>query len=223
MSYILDALRRADAERERDPARGIHAQPAAGVPAHARARIPVWAWPAAGLLLVGVVALATWQRTAPVASAPPGPVPAPVATAAVPAAAAVMPPAPPPVVVERVRIVAAPMAAAPAAKPAAPTATVATAAAAAVAAPQAAVAVSAVPAADRILNLAELPPDVQRELPKLAITGGVYSENAAQRMLIVGGQVFNEGAELAHGVVLDQIRPRAAVLRYRGYRYSVTY
>jgi hypothetical protein len=35
--------------------------------------------------------------------------------------------------------------------------------------------------------------------------------------------VFNEGAELARGVVLDQIRPHAAVLRYRGYRYSVSY
>ncbi len=28
MSYILDALKKADAQRERDPARGIHAQSA---------------------------------------------------------------------------------------------------------------------------------------------------------------------------------------------------
>ena len=62
---------------------------------------------------------------------------------------------------------------------------------------------------------------MQQALPKLAISGGVYSENAAQRMLIVGGQVVNEGAELAPGVVLEQIRPRNAVLRFRGWRYSV--
>ncbi|RYY69139.1 MAG: hypothetical protein EOO24_51245, partial [Comamonadaceae bacterium] len=37
MSYILDALRKADAERERDPARGIHAQPMAGLPGTDRA------------------------------------------------------------------------------------------------------------------------------------------------------------------------------------------
>jgi general secretion pathway protein B len=79
------------------------------------------------------------------------------------------------------------------------------------------------PAADRVLNLAELPGDVQRDVPKLAISGGVYSDNAVQRMLIVGGQVVSEGAELASGVVLEQIRPRSAVLRFRGYRYSVGY
>jgi len=213
MSYILDALRRADAERERDPARGIHAQPAAGAQAGGRHRVPAWAWPAGLLLVVAAAGVATWQRTSMPAPVPQAAAPAPVAAIAVAPAAVVMPPAPPPpVVVERVRVVAAPAAAA--AKPAAPAAPVAVAPASA---PQPAA------AGERVLNLAELPPDVQRDLPKLAITGGVYSENAAQRMLIVGGQVFHEGAELAQGVVLDQIRPRAAVLRFRSYRYSVTY
>ena len=73
------------------------------------------------------------------------------------------------------------------------------------------------------MAIADLPADLQRELPKLAISGGVHSTNAAQRMLIVGGQVVNEGAELAPGVVLEQIRARSAVLRFRGFRYSVPY
>ncbi|MVQ28295.1 GspB domain-containing protein [Ramlibacter sp. MAH-25] len=59
--------------------------------------------------------------------------------------------------------------------------------------------------------------------PKLAITGGVYSPNAAQRMLIVNGQVFNEGAEPVPGVLLEQIRPNQAVLSWRGQRYLVGY
>ncbi|RYY67112.1 MAG: hypothetical protein EOO24_53520, partial [Comamonadaceae bacterium] len=33
----------------------------------------------------------------------------------------------------------------------------------------------------------------------------------------------NEGAVLAPGVVLEQIRARAAVLQFRGYRFSVGY
>ncbi|NNU42734.1 general secretion pathway protein GspB [Ramlibacter montanisoli] len=70
---------------------------------------------------------------------------------------------------------------------------------------------------------AELPAEVQKDLPKLAISGGVHSENAAQRMLVVGGQVLSEGAEVAPGVVLEQIRAGTAVLRFRGYRYSVGY
>jgi general secretion pathway protein B len=151
----------------------------------------------------------------------------------------VLPPAPPPVIVERVRVVAAPAVAATVAKPGAPAraagpAVVATAQPAAAtpqpaattaqpAAPPAAPAAAAAPAADRVFAVTELPADVQKDLPKLAITGGVHSENPAQRMLVVGGKVVNEGAELAPGVVLDQIRPRSAVLKFRGWKYSVGY
>src|SRR5690606_25940677 len=121
---------------------------------------------------------------------------------AVPVATRVSPPAPPPLPT--------PVVARPAPQPEAP-------AAAAAPAPASA------PEPARILAFADLPAAVRSELPKLAISGGVHSENAAQRMLIVGGQVVNEGAELAPGVVLEQIRPRTAVLRYKDYRYSVSY
>lgn len=74
-----------------------------------------------------------------------------------------------------------------------------------------------------MLAIADLPPDVQRELPKLSITGGVYSDNASQRMLIVGGQVMGEGAEVAPGLVLEQVRAKSAVFRFRGHRFSLAY
>jgi general secretion pathway protein B len=52
----------------------------------------------------------------------------------------------------------------------------------------------------------------------------VYSGSREQRLLIVGGQVVGEGAEVAPGVVLEQVRPNnQAVLNYRGQRYTVTY
>jgi general secretion pathway protein B len=51
----------------------------------------------------------------------------------------------------------------------------------------------------------------------------VYSVNASQRMLIVNGQVFTEGGEVGAGVVLEEIRPKAAVLKFRGSRYTVAY
>src|SRR5690606_14016922 len=62
---------------------------------------------------------------------------------------------------------------------------------------------------DRVLALSELPAEVRNALPKLAISGGVHSAVAAQRMLIVGGEVQREGAEVAPGVMLEQIRARA--------------
>lgn len=193
MSYILDALRKADAERERDPARGIHAQPA--TPADARtARVtPGWVWGGAALFGAVLAAFVAWpEEPRPVAAAAPLEAPAPL-PAVVPVATAVSPPAPAPL---PTLVVARPASVAPTPAAAPP---------------------------DRILAFADLPADVQRELPKLVISGGVHSDNAAQRMLVVGGQVVNEGAELAPGVVLEQIRARNAVLRYRGYRYSVAY
>lgn len=84
----------------------------------------------------------------------------------------------------------------------------------------AAAATSAAPAAP-----ASAPPlaGLPAEAPKLAISGGVYSANAAQRMLIVNGQVFNEGVEVAPGLLLEEIRSKAAVIRFRGSRYTVPY
>jgi general secretion pathway protein B len=231
MSYILDALRRADAQRESDPARGIHAQTAAVAQPPARPRALALL---AGFLGAGALALAGYalwpapsQPDAPVRLAAPAAVPAPaapaVATAISPAAPAV--PAPPPVV-QKVAA-AAPERAAPRPAPAvAPPAAAGPAGAASAGAPPAVAApagaaVAPAAAPDRIVAFSELPPDIQRELPKLAISGSVHSDNAAQRLLVVGGQVVNEGAELAPGVVLEQIRARSAVLRFRNWRYSV--
>jgi general secretion pathway protein B len=236
MSYILDALRKADADRERDPARGIHAQPAAGLPPRTVSAVPRWSAALAVLAVVAVTAYVMLGRDAPSADVAvaraAAPTPAPVAIevvpapapAVVPVAAVVLPAAPPVVVAPPIaapeRPVAKPSAGVPA-KPAVPV----VAAVAPGAVLKAAPAPESAPAssADRVLAVNELPADVQRELPKLAISGGVHSDNAAQRMLIVGGQVMAEGAELAPGVVLEQIRAKSAVLRFRGFRYSVAY
>jgi len=66
MSYILDALRRADAERSRGAVPGLHAQglPADAEPAARDHRLLIWAAGAAGVLLVaGIVILlaAPWK------------------------------------------------------------------------------------------------------------------------------------------------------------------
>lgn len=60
-------------------------------------------------------------------------------------------------------------------------------------------------------------------LPPLVVTGGVYSANAANRMLIVNGQVYNEGAQPAPGVMLEEIRSGSAVLSFGGARFAVRY
>ena len=253
MSYILDALRRADSERERGAVPGLHTQavPVGGDPAETEPRSKPWVWiiVAAFIALLGLVAWLWLGRAAsqdsavaarlaapPVAiAAAPLPVaavaaPPPVAAAASTAAATALPavtaaaasapsarvPAPP------ARKTATSVAAAPTRKPlesAAPASTPAAAKPTAKAEPAA----KASEAEGRIYALTELPEEIRRELPKPAIGGSIYSKSAANRMLVINGQVFHEGDELAQALSLDQIKPKSAILKFKGFRYEVTY
>jgi general secretion pathway protein B len=277
MSYILDALRKADAQRQRDPARGIHAQAlrTGEGAASARSSHGTWVWSAVALVLAALASGAWYlsrggdtisaptsgraetvarapaagaaSLAAPVVGAPvvgnaapapfaapvpaPGPAPASPAPpnrvdAPAPAATPAMPPVRDPRATSLPTLRGGPQPgfgapgtfnpSVPAVQPAAPPAAPAAATQAPAAPPNA-----SVPAAPAVSapTASGLPPDA----PKLAISGGVYSNSAAQRMLIVNGQVFNEGSEVAPGVVVEAIQARTAVLRFRGARYTVAY
>ena len=216
MSYILDALRKADAQRARDPARGIHALPDTAAVAGGAGRKGRSGWAAASIAAAILVACAwLWLRAAPSVSPAPAQATAPPPPVVVRIAPAT-PPAPP-----ANEVLPPPLPSEPAVTAVVKTAPLATPAArvAATAAPP----LAAASAPERTYSLAELPADVQQALPKFSVTGGVYSENVAQRMLVVNGQVFNEGSEIATGVVLEQIRPRVALLKFRGVRISQPY
>ena len=220
MSYILDALRRADAERERGTVPGIHAQQVPGAsPPPGDAPSP-WPWAAggAGLLLLGGLA---WLWLAP--DAPPAAMEATVATWTPPLEPATQPaPVPAP----------APPAAAPAAPPVVSLPpiesrhTLAGPPAARVAAtkPAAASAAHAASAADApVPSLQDLPEALRQQIPALTIGGSIYSDDPANRFLIINGQVVHEGHPVAPGLVLEQIRLKAAVLRFKGQRFVVSY
>lgn len=200
MSMILEALRRADAQREGDRRRGIHAQPLAlpgddeddrGFFLRVRQAYPWLPW-ASGLAVLLAASLGWYGGRSPPAVAiearveePPGPAQAP-------------PPRPAPGLPPADAIVPAPVAAVagpPAARPLVP-------------------AEIASPARSRALPA---------DMPPLAISGGVHANTPDRRMLIVNGQVHGEGAEPAPGVRIEQIRPNAAVLRYRGQLYEVSF
>jgi general secretion pathway protein B len=64
-------------------------------------------------------------------------------------------------------------------------------------------------------------PDLQRELPPIVFGGSVYSEQAPARIVVLNGRVFREGETIMPDLVVDEIRPRGAVLRWRGQRFSL--
>jgi general secretion pathway protein B len=89
-------------------------------------------------------------------------------------------------------------------------------------APAPAPAAEAAPAAPpeaRVPRLSELPESLRRELPRLTISGSVYSDDPASRFVIINGEVQREGAKLGPDLVLEQIGARELVLRFKGQRF----
>lgn len=247
MSYILEALRRAEAERQRGAVPHLHAQPALASSADvAKAgRWPRGLWlggPLAALLVLAslgwwvgrdkaVVAPVAVQ--APSASPPPPaaivapmPVSVPVPVHVMPAAPVArlgMSSSPPPM---PAGVTATGSANAPAIAPVAPTtpplAKSATASTPVVTAPGAASAPAQVVApVATIPTLAELPATLRQGLPPLTLGGIVHSAQAAQRLVILNGQVLHEGDRHTPELQVEQIRPRSVVLSFRGQAFEL--
>jgi general secretion pathway protein B len=230
MSYILEALKKAQAERQLGNAPTIHAlQPVQATPASAAAsRRPLLIGVAAGVLVASAVAVVALRQQAPVQVAAVAPVPAtapaPVApvSAVPPATAAQTAPVPvPPAGQERSVAKAAPVA--PAAQLANP---------APVRQPRRAPTPNEshretprvhLAAEDNVRNLNELPEAIQREVPRVVFGGYIYSPNPADRLLLIDKMLRHEGEEVAPGLVLEKLQPKGAVMNYRGYRYRVAY
>lgn len=215
MSYILDALKRAESERlgaaVHTPLPSSFAAPRA-----ARRRLPAarWMLPLAGGLALGALLLNFMAEPGPQVEAETVPAQAAAAAAAAPAAvqAPILPPALPAVSPPRAAV-------APAPHPA-PRAT----RAGTVPAPSARPAQATAPAAPEALGtLRELPEHIQREIPPLVIGGYLYSTVPADRTVLIDKRLRREGDEVAPGLVIETLQPNGMVLNYRGHRYRSTY
>jgi general secretion pathway protein B len=242
VSLILDALRRADAERERErhTVPGLHAQhaPAFMLETPLPAQRQPWLWPVVVATTGLAAALVAWlilgrqapRETAaavlaeqPLASAPAAsaPLSAPDAAAVREAAAAAPASTAPPAEADtaEARPVAEP-APWPARSPArkAPPAEVASAPAARPAEPKA-----ALPAEAPLARREQLPQDIRAQLPPLAVGGSIYSANAPDRSIIIDGRILRENDRIAADLALEQIRPKSAVLRFKGHRFEIAF
>ena len=223
MSYILDALRRADAERERGAVPSLHTQQYGALPGDGddparRGRLPTIV---AALLAAALLAVLAWHYVG-------GP------TAPPPTVQAALTPPPVAVAARPVEVVPSASAAAAAATPSAPPSPAATrrasrrepttSSATPPATPSTGNATTPAPAAgDRVYAMADLPDDVRRDLPKLAFGGASFSSDPGSRMVILNGQVFHEGDGITRGVVLQRVNRKSAILVVRGYRFELMF
>jgi general secretion pathway protein B len=229
MSYILEALKKSQAERQLGAVPTIDTAPIYGSAGPAPLNKPLWlALGALALLLLLLLALLLWRAPhAPVLIPPAAPIGAVQAPQSEPAPELAKVPKVASKAAEAPR--AAPeLAKAPKVAPKAAEAAVPDKDGAALAkAPQPAPPVPPVPPVAateaRVLALRELPEPIQRQIPALAIGGYIYSKNPADRLLLVDKTLRREGEEVAPGLMLEKLQPAAAIFNYLGYRYRVPY
>lgn len=235
MSYILDALKRADTERERGAVPGLYARqvinPSRTAAGGTSARL--WTSLAIILLVLSLVAAGLYflrpspqpigASSAPLAASRAAPslvLPTPAPTAATepsPAAfAAAIQPAPQ---ASQPHPAPAPMAA-PAPLPM-PTAAVAT---------QASTSAASTPMPPAVAQplpstplLSELPEELRRQIPALTVTGVVFSDAPGQRLLLVNNQVMTQGSPITPELTLIEVGAKSSVFNFRGNRFRLAH
>ncbi len=235
MSLILDALRKADAERERGSVPGLRSQPVVpssdGVATEkTTGRV---GWPAIAIGIgVGLALAAIWMfvsrapdpRAAasqsavmPVPMAPTAaPSPAPIATPSeLPPATTAMPP-----------------------RDAASAGAASAGASGPIAEPapwtrpgDGASAAASPPARGRggatsdlpVYPYDLLPSQVRAALPPLTVSGSIYSSDPRGRSLIVNGRLMREGNAVTPELTIEEIRQKSAIFAFRAYRFEVPF
>jgi general secretion pathway protein B len=231
MSFILDALKKSEVERQRQAIPGLMDSR----PLPPRAKFPLWAAALIALLVVnGVILAVVLTRHAPPASAS---LAAPASTATAPVTESPASPAPSPAAPARAAadhfspMDAAPPVYAPeipatqdspaAARRSARTASSgeATTHHAAGAAPDP-VLTETGPADSEVLpSINEINVAGQPALANLHLDVHVYATQPAERFVYINMRKYREGATLAEGPVLERIRRDGVVLNYQGLRF----
>jgi general secretion pathway protein B len=71
----------------------------------------------------------------------------------------------------------------------------------------------------RVMALSELPASIRQELPNLTISLLSYASNPKDRFAMIDDKLLRQGDLIAPGVRLEQITPDGVVIAYKQYRF----
>lgn len=75
-------------------------------------------------------------------------------------------------------------------------------------------------APQRAIAVNELPLTIQQEMPAMTIQFHAYSSIPANRMVSINSLMMHEGESLMPGLKLEQITPEGMIFSYKGYRFQ---
>lgn len=212
MSYILDALKRADQERKQGEIPDLKSAPPAATGRGEKNRALLWLLPLAACL-IAVAWFKPWQGETPLQSQVRAPAqslkqPAPAVVAPDPEAVTTTEPEASiseteepvlqlkePVVITPQTEVAEPVAAEPVETAESPVA---------------------------IPGIMEIPASVRSSLPAIKISGHIFDENPASRMVIINNRAMHEGRYIAEGLSIAEITESGIILDSNGTRFFMS-
>jgi len=71
-----------------------------------------------------------------------------------------------------------------------------------------------------VVTMAELPLPIQQEIPGMSIAVHAYSSQPRDRLVSINDRLLREGMSVAPGLTLEQITPDGMIFSYKGYRFS---
>ncbi len=72
----------------------------------------------------------------------------------------------------------------------------------------------------RAIPMAELPLTIQQEIPAMTIQLHAYSGNPSERLVSINSRMLREGGSLTPDLMLEQITPDGMIFSYKGYRFQ---
>jgi hypothetical protein len=72
-----------------------------------------------------------------------------------------------------------------------------------------------------IPELSELPAHVREELPRITVSGHIYSNSPGARIATINGRIVREGELLARDLTVDEITVSGIIFRYKEQRFRI--
>ena len=72
----------------------------------------------------------------------------------------------------------------------------------------------------RAIPMAEMPLAIQQEIPAMTIQLHAYSNNPIERLVSINSRMLREGGSLSPGLRLEQVTPDGMIFSYKGYRFQ---
>ncbi len=72
-----------------------------------------------------------------------------------------------------------------------------------------------------LITVKELPVEIQNQLPNLEFAGHTYSQEPTARLILINNKILREGHKITNNLTLQEIIPEGVVLNYKSIEFQV--